>query len=91
MRSLHITNGDVLPWRDPMHHGPFPKGVGFHDLSQLRAQYLAGPDADPTKAERDLRLRDAHLAASTSYDSIVLWFGHGWACFCSPERQVSRS
>ncbi len=44
---LHITNGDgvgnvldactiagdVLPWRDPMHHGPFPAGLDLDAAS----------------------------------------------------------
>ncbi|MEM6340216.1 MAG: hypothetical protein AAF729_03630 [Pseudomonadota bacterium] len=90
MRTLHITNGDgaanllksssvsgdVLPWRDPMHHGPFPADLSLDELSGLRARYLVGPTGDPTEAERDFRLRDDHLRAATNYDSIVLWFEH---------------
>ncbi|MDU9005499.1 hypothetical protein [Sedimentitalea todarodis] len=90
MKILNITNGDgaaniikqsavpgdVLPWRDPMHHGPFPAKLSLSELSVLRARYLVGPDADPTGAERDFQLRDRHLNASSSYDSIVLWFEH---------------
>jgi len=56
MQRLHITNGDsaadiirqcgiagdVLPWRDPMHHGPFPHGFSLHELGRLRIAYLCG-------------------------------------------------
>lgn len=90
MRILNVTNGDgaaniikqsavagdVLPWRDPMHHGPFPAKLTLSELSVLRARYLVGPDADPTGAERDFQLRDQHLKASSSYDNVILWFEH---------------
>ena len=90
MTMLHITNGDsaagilkqcavagdVLPWRDPMHHGPFPAGLDLATLSRLRAQYLAGPGADASEAERDFSLRDSHLLAASKYRRVVLWFEH---------------
>ena len=88
MTDLHVTNGDgaanllkasavagdVLPWRDPMLHGPFPAGLGLDDLSVLRAEHLA--PADTSDAIRDFRLRDAHLRAAGKYDRVVLWFEH---------------
>ncbi len=87
MTSLHITNGDsaagliresglgdeVLPWRDPMHHGPFPANLGLDDLSALRARYLAGPDA---KAADGFRQRDAMLRSAKQFDEVILWFEH---------------
>ena len=90
MKILNITNGDgaaniikqstvigdVLPWRDPMHHGPFPAELPLSELGKLRAAYLASPDADPTEIERDFQLRDQHLKASDGYDKITLWFEH---------------
>jgi hypothetical protein len=90
MKTLNITNGDgaaniikqsaltgdVLPWRDPMHHGPFPANLSLAELGKLRAAYLAGPDADPAEIERDFQLRDQHLGASEGYDTITLWFEH---------------
>ncbi len=90
MADLHITNGDsaanilmdshisgdVLPWRDPMHHGPFPAGLDLADLSSVRARYLAGPSLDVGDVERDFRLRDDRLRAAASYDRVVLWFEH---------------
>ena len=90
MKILNITNGDgaanilkestisgdVLPWRDPMHHGPFPAGLTLSELSTLRARYLAGSKGDPSEAERDFRIRDQHLEASQSYDKVILWFEH---------------
>ncbi len=88
MTNLHVTNGDgaadllkastlagdVLPWRDPMHHGPFPADLDLEDLSALRAKYLAPKDT--SDATRDFQLRDAHLRAAGKYDRVVLWFEH---------------
>lgn len=90
MKILNITNGDgvanvikessikgdVLPWRDPMHHGPFPTQLDLCELSSLRARYLVGPDADQSGAERDFQLRDQHLKAANTYDNVTLWFEH---------------
>ena len=87
MTDLHITNGDgaanllkassvqgdVLPWRDPMHHGPFPLG-DLDTVSQIRARYLGGDD--PSEAERDFQLRDTHLRGFRKYGAVVLWFEH---------------
>lgn len=90
MKTLNITNGDaaanvikqstiagdVLPWRDPMHHGPFPANLSLSELGKTRAAYLAGPDGNAADIERDFQLRDQHLRASDSYDKITLWFEH---------------
>lgn len=90
MKTLNITNGDgaaniikqsvvagdVLPWRDPMHHGPFPANLSLSELSKVRAAYLADPDGDPAEIERDFELRDQHLKASEGYDNVTLWFEH---------------
>ena len=87
MTILHITNGDsaanmlkagplegdVLPWRDPMHHGPFPEG-DLDAVGEIRARYLAGPD--PAEGLLDFRLRDEHLRVAGRYDEVVLWFEH---------------
>ncbi|WP_229801525.1 hypothetical protein [Tateyamaria omphalii] len=59
-----------------MHHGPFPKGLSLSELGPLRAEYLAGPDADATDAKRDFQLRDRHLEAVANYDKVTLWFEH---------------
>ena len=90
MRRLHITNGDgagtlltqcglggdVLPWRDPMHHGPFPTGLDLDELASVRAEYLAGDRLDMAEIERDFRDRDARLRAAADHDEVVLWFEH---------------
>ncbi len=88
---LHITNGDnaadlirqsgikgdVLPWRDPMHHGPFPAGIELGELSRLRIQYLSGgmEGADETTSH-GFSHRDATLARASEFDEVILWFEH---------------
>ncbi len=88
---LHITNGDsaanilkkshvkgdVLPWRDPMHHGPFPAQLDLDEVSDVRARYLTGDSDDGnTETTRDFRLRNECLRAAVKYDEVVLWFEH---------------
>lgn len=87
---LHITNGDgaagllkasglegdVLPWRDPMHHGPFPEENDLEALSAIRGRYLAGPDLPEADVARDFELRNAHLKSAALYEEVVLWFEH---------------
>jgi hypothetical protein len=86
-RVLHITNGDsaagliqaseitgdVLPWRDPMHHGPMPPDIDLAALSAVRAVYLSQPGHS---ASDEFRARDALLQQSLDYESVVLWFEH---------------
>jgi hypothetical protein len=88
---LHITNGDqaadilkrsqiqgdVLVWRDSMHHGPFPAGLDLDAVSQVRAQYFASAfDLDIDDVARDFRLRNEHLNAAAQYREVILWFEH---------------
>ncbi len=88
--TLHITNGDgaagllkasglpgdVLPWRDPMHHGPFPHEPDLTVLSEIRGRYLAGPDIPLADVVRDFELRNQHFQGAARYDEVVLWFEH---------------
>jgi len=88
---LHVTNGDcaaeriraatvegeVLPWRDVLHEGPVPAGLGLKELSRLRAQFLAGPSGSSVEEIRNsFDERDRAIAASATHDEIVLWFEH---------------
>ena len=90
MASLHITNGDsagdiikasvidgdVLPWRDTMHDGPFPAGADLAALSQGRAHFFAGPGLDLDDVLLGFQERDNRLRSATDYDQVVLWFEH---------------
>ncbi len=91
MVDLHITNGDaaaslleagpipgdVLPWRDPMHLGPFPAAVDLDRLAEVRAGYLGGPEtAGREEALRAFRQRDQLLRRAPTYERVLLWFEH---------------
>ena len=88
---LHITNGDsaadlireaglggeVLAWRDPMHHGPFPVKLPLEELSRLRIAYLSdGAEGNDPNVDHGFTLRDATLARCSEYEEVVLWFEH---------------
>jgi len=86
---LHVTNGDlaaaqitggvptgdVLPWRDVLHEGPVPAGLGDAELRQTRAEFLAAPGwSETAEVLRSLEERDARLDAAAGNEEIVLWF-----------------
>jgi hypothetical protein len=88
--SLHVTNGDaivpelaaagvdpgaVLVWREVLHDGPVPAGLGPAELARVRARHLAG-HAEGGEAEvlAAFRERDARLAAHPPGEELVLWF-----------------
>lgn len=87
---LHITNGDgaagqllassiegdVLPWQDTMHDGPFPQGLNLDEVSKIRARYLAGPGFAYEDVVRDFNLRNERIKAADKYDKVILWFEH---------------
>ena len=89
-KQLHVTNGDsvaaliekssiqgdVLPWRDPMHSGPFPADLNLDEISNVRAEYLAGAGTTVDSVKRDFRLRNDCLRTAPQYDEVVLWFEH---------------
>ncbi len=88
--TLHVTNGDgaadlikasaitgdVLPWRDPMHQGPFPKATSLTETSVVRARYLAGDVFDLTQTQNDFIARDNALQNASASARVVLWFEH---------------
>ncbi|MEO3868779.1 hypothetical protein ABGB18_08125 [Nonomuraea sp. B12E4] len=83
--ALHVSNGDatdlpgtgladrVLYWRDVLHEGPVP-AVGPEELRRIRADFLAGADADD-RAEGAAMFaeRDSTLEANRDGE-YVLWF-----------------
>ncbi len=90
MTLLHITNGDsagdlisasgvggeVLPWRDPMHFGPFRAGLSLAEASLERAALFAGGAHDHAQVLRDFQTRDGTLARFGNFERVVLWFEH---------------
>jgi len=89
---LHVTNGDsagssiaaaglggeVLAWRDTLHEGPLPEGLGDAELRAVRAAFLADCGWSPAEdIEASLAARDERLAtAARTGEAIVLWFEH---------------
>jgi hypothetical protein len=87
---LHVTNGDaalpslraagiegdLLPWRDVLHDGPVPAGLGPAELRVVRATFLAGDRELPQQELlRDFEARDARLeAAGGAGEEVTLWF-----------------
>jgi hypothetical protein len=88
---LHITNGEsaatglrrsgipgvFLAWRDVLHEGPVPAGLPLHQLSEVRARFIAGRGwSSYTDALEEFRARDAVLARFRDEREVVLWFEH---------------
>lgn len=90
-RALHLTNGDaavldvaraagvapetVVPWRDVLHDGPVPGGLGAEALARVRAAHVAARGwASEAEALVAFLERDARLAAHPDEAEVVLWF-----------------
>jgi hypothetical protein len=88
---LHIANGDsvtgtfrqvrfpgtYLAWKDSLHDGPVPQTETLSDLSDVRAQALAGfgwGAYEPLRA--DFASRDRTLQDFRKHQDVVLWFEH---------------
>jgi hypothetical protein len=88
---LHITNGEsvtgtfrqvrfpgiYLPWNDVLHDGPVPQTETLSDLSDIRAQALAGFGwGDYEKVRAGFAARDRTLEDFRKHQDVVLWFEH---------------
>jgi hypothetical protein len=95
---LHVTNGDavvpeiaaavgvapaeILAWREILHDGPVPAGLGPAELARVRAQHLAarawslanGAESTEETALAAFRERDARLADHPGDAEVALWF-----------------
>src|SRR4051794_22503807 len=98
MTILHVTNGDavvpelaaavavpperVLVWREVLHDGPVPQGLGPDALAQVRARHITtrswahadGIEPSEATALAMFRERDARLAKFPADGEIALWF-----------------
>jgi hypothetical protein len=98
MTIPHITNGDavvpelaaaadvppddVLVWREVLHDGPVPEGLGPDALAQVRAHHIAsrswahaeGVEPSAATALALFRERDARLASFPAHGEVALWF-----------------
>ncbi len=87
---LHITNGDsvvstfrqarfpgaYLSWLDVLHDGPVPHTDTLSELSDVRAQWLAGWWGSYEKIRAEFRARDQALENFRKHEEVVLWFEH---------------
>jgi hypothetical protein len=88
---LHITNGEsvtgtfqqirlpgsYLAWNDVLHDGPVPQTETLNELSQVRAQTLAGFGwGDYAQLRAGFARRDRALEAFRGNQDVVLWFEH---------------
>ena len=88
---LHITNGDcavatlrrggitgdMLPWRDILHEGPVPAGLGLEELSEVRGRFIGEQGwGTPEEVAAAFAERDAVLLGCDAHDEVVLWFEH---------------
>jgi hypothetical protein len=88
---LHITNGDsvvgtfrqvkfpgsYLSWLDVLHDGPVPQTATLSELSDARAQALAGFGAGSYEEIRaSFTRRDQALEGFRKHEEVVLWFEH---------------
>ena len=88
---LHVTNGasaaerigtagiagDVLTWDDVLHEGPVPGKLGFAQLREVRARFIADRGwATEAEALERTSERDAVLDAAGPRPEVVLWFEH---------------
>ena len=77
--TLHQTGlpGDILAWRDILHEGPTPAGLSLEQMSQVRAQFLAGHALGTYEdVLANFIQRDTTLAHSVAHKEVVLWFEH---------------
>jgi hypothetical protein len=88
-KRLNITNGDhavtrmqeagvqgkIVPWRDVLHEGPVNASLSLHDLSELRALFIAERGWDDfAHVSGDFDQRDRTLKQLDSFSEVVLWF-----------------
>lgn len=86
---LNITNGDsavtkmreagikgeIIPWQDVLHEGPVNASLSLHDLSELRALFIAERGWDDfAHVSGSFDQRDRTIANLDRFDEIVLWF-----------------
>ncbi len=88
--TLHITNGDaaiarlraagiagdIVSWDDVLHEGPVPGGLGFAQLREARARFIAERGwCTVGEARKRFMDRDAALDGAAGGE-LVLWFEH---------------
>ncbi len=90
-QQLHITNGDsaanimieagipgrILPWRDILHDGAVPFGLGLEELATVRAGFLDQPGiASFEEILQGFQERDLVLKNFRQFENVTLWLEH---------------
>ncbi|MFI5279369.1 MAG: DUF1835 domain-containing protein [Gemmatimonadales bacterium] len=90
-RILHVTNGDsaaeriraagfdgeILVWRDVLHEGPVPGRLGFAQLREVRARFIAERGwAEEADVLAEQEARDATIDGCGECREVILWFEH---------------
>lgn len=74
MREAGIQ-GEIIPWQDVLHEGPVNASLSLHDLSELRALFIAERGWDDfAHVSGSFHQRDRTIANVDRFDEIVLWF-----------------
>ncbi|HLA14531.1 MAG TPA: DUF1835 domain-containing protein, partial [Gemmatimonadaceae bacterium] len=69
------VQGEIIPWQDVLHEGPVNASLSLHDLSELRALFIAERGWDDfAHVSGSFDQRDRTLANLDRFDEIVLWF-----------------
>jgi len=69
--------GRVLPWRDILHDGPVPAGLGLEELAAVRARFLDQPGiASFEEILQGFHERDQTLMNFRQFDNVTLWLEH---------------
>jgi len=80
--TVHIMNeagifGEILPWRDILHDGPVPAGLGLAELAVVRARFLGQPAvASFDDILQSFHERDQTLINFRQFDNVTLWLEH---------------
>lgn len=80
--AVEVPPEAVLVWREVLHDGPVPAGLGPDALAQVRARHIAsrswvhveGVEPSEATALAMFRERDARLAAFDAGGEVALWF-----------------
>lgn len=69
--------GDFLPWRDVLHVGPVPQGLGFEELSKIRVSFIKSQGwGDEQEIDKSFDERTLVMQNIARYEKVILWFEH---------------
>ena len=69
--------GEIISWDDVLHAGPVLPDLNLQQLSEQRAQYIAGLGwAELDEVRQKFQQRDQTLQRFDQYQQVILWFEH---------------